>query len=51
MCAMRPEAHPTARAVLKLAMPRFAAGQALDAAAALPVYLRDKVARKTGERR
>jgi len=50
MSGMRPGVHPTARAVLKLAMPRFAAGKALDAAAALPVYLRDKVAQKTSER-
>ena len=48
--AVRPEAAPTARAVLKLAMPRFAAGEAKDAAAAVPVYLRDKVALKTSER-
>src|SRR5216117_3835449 len=33
--AVRPEAAPTARAVLKLAMPRFAAGEAKDAAAAV----------------
>src|SRR5713101_1797005 len=48
--AIRPEATPTARAVLKLAIPRFAAGEAKDAAAAVPVYLRDKVALKTSER-
>jgi len=36
--------------VLELAMPRFAAGEARDAATAVPVYLRDKVALKTGER-
>ena len=48
--AVRPEAAPTARAVLKLAIPRFAAGEAKDAAAAVPVYLRDKVALKTSER-
>ena len=49
--AIRPETTPTARAVLKLAIPRFAAGEARDAAAAVPVYLRDKVALKTSERR
>ena len=48
--AIRPEAVPSARAVLKLAMPRFVAGEAKDAATAVPVYLRDKVALKTSER-
>ena len=48
---VRPEAVPTARAVLRLAMPRFAAGEAADAAAAVPIYLRDRVAFRTGERR
>jgi len=48
--AVRPDAVPSARAVLKLAMPRFAAGEAKDAATAVPVYLRDKVALKTSER-
>jgi tRNA threonylcarbamoyladenosine biosynthesis protein TsaB len=47
---IRSDAAPNARAVLKLAIPRFAAGEARDAATAVPVYLRDKVARKTRER-
>jgi len=47
---VRSDAAPGARAVLQLAIPRFAAGEARDAASALPVYLRDKVARKTEER-
>ena len=47
---VRADASPGARAVLELAMPRFAAGEAKDAATAVPVYLRDKVALKTGER-
>jgi tRNA threonylcarbamoyladenosine biosynthesis protein TsaB len=47
---VRPDVGPTARAVLKLAIPRFAAGEAKDPAEALPVYLRDKVALKTSER-
>ena len=47
---VRSDASPTARAVLELAIPRFAAGEARDAATAVPVYLRDKVAKKTSER-
>jgi tRNA threonylcarbamoyladenosine biosynthesis protein TsaB len=47
---VRSDASPSARAVLELAMPRFAAGEAKDAAEAVPVYLRDKVALKTAER-
>jgi len=50
VAAIRPEATPSARAVLKLAIPRFAAGEAKDAATAVPLYLRDKVALKTSER-
>jgi len=39
-----PEVHPTAAAVARLAAPRLAAGEGVDAAQAIPVYLRDKVA-------
>ncbi len=41
---------PRAAAVAVLAVPVLAAGKGLDAAQALPVYLRDKVALKTSER-
>jgi tRNA threonylcarbamoyladenosine biosynthesis protein TsaB len=41
---------PLARAVAELAAPLFAGGQGLDAAQAMPLYLRDKVALKTSER-
>src|SRR3954451_18233797 len=40
----KPEIHATALAVARLAEPRLAAGQGVDAAQAVPVYLRDKVA-------
>jgi tRNA threonylcarbamoyladenosine biosynthesis protein TsaB len=46
-----PEVHPGAAAVARLAAPRLAAGQGVDAARAAPVYLRDKVALTTEERR
>jgi tRNA threonylcarbamoyladenosine biosynthesis protein TsaB len=39
-----PEVHPTASAVARLAAPRLARGEGVDAAAAAPHYLRDKVA-------
>jgi tRNA threonylcarbamoyladenosine biosynthesis protein TsaB len=39
-----PEAHPTASAVARLAAPRLARGEGVDAAEAAPRYLRDKVA-------
>jgi tRNA threonylcarbamoyladenosine biosynthesis protein TsaB len=45
----RPEVHPTAIAIAQLAGPRLAAGQGVDAALALPNYLRDKVAYTTQE--
>jgi tRNA threonylcarbamoyladenosine biosynthesis protein TsaB len=39
-----PEVHPTAFAVARLAAPRLAAGEGVDAALAAPIYVRDKVA-------
>ena len=39
-----PEIHPTASAIARLAGPRLARGEGVDAAAAAPRYLRDKVA-------
>lgn len=44
------QAVPQAGAVARLAAGEFAAGNAQDAALALPLYLRDKVALKTSER-
>ena len=43
-------AIPQAAAIAVLGAARFALGQGMDAAAALPLYLRDRVALKTGER-
>jgi tRNA threonylcarbamoyladenosine biosynthesis protein TsaB len=45
-----PEARDRAAALLDLARDLWAAGAAIDAACALPVYLRDKVALTTAER-
>jgi tRNA threonylcarbamoyladenosine biosynthesis protein TsaB len=39
-----PEVHASAAAIAKLAAPRLAAGQGVDAAGATPIYVRDKVA-------
>jgi len=47
---MLPELLPGAGAILRLAQPRFASGQALPAAEAMPVYIRNRVALKTSER-
>ncbi|MBI5005800.1 MAG: tRNA (adenosine(37)-N6)-threonylcarbamoyltransferase complex dimerization subunit type 1 TsaB [Nitrosomonadales bacterium] len=44
------QAVPQAGAVARLAAAEFAQGNAVDAAQALPLYLRDKVALKTSER-
>jgi tRNA threonylcarbamoyladenosine biosynthesis protein TsaB len=43
-------AWPTARALLSLAPGLWAAGHAVDASQALPLYIRDKVAQSTQER-
>jgi tRNA threonylcarbamoyladenosine biosynthesis protein TsaB len=45
------EIHPTAAAVARLAAPRLARGEGVDAAHAAPRYLRDKVALTRDERR
>ena len=47
----RPDLAPTAAAILGLAQPRFARGEGRPAGMALPIYLRDKVALKTSERK
>ncbi len=47
---LRLDALPDARALLRLAPARLAAGQALRAEQALPHYIRDKVAKTTVER-
>jgi tRNA threonylcarbamoyladenosine biosynthesis protein TsaB len=39
-----PEIHPTALAIAQLAAPRLARGEGVDAAAAAPLYVREKVA-------
>jgi tRNA threonylcarbamoyladenosine biosynthesis protein TsaB len=44
------DAIPNAAVMLRLAQAVFAAGQGVDAAAAAPLYVRDKVALKTSER-
>jgi tRNA threonylcarbamoyladenosine biosynthesis protein TsaB len=48
--SMNPEIHPSAVAIARLAAPRFLAGEGLDAALAVPVYVRDKVALTVEER-
>lgn len=44
------DAIPNAAVMLRLALEVFASGQGVDAAAAAPLYVRDKVALKTSER-
>ena len=45
-----PDTWPAATALLRLAGPRLLRGEGGDAASAVPIYLRDKVALKTSER-
>ena len=46
-----PDIMPDAAAMVVLAAPAFTRGEGIDAAMAAPIYLRDKVALTTGERR
>ena len=46
---VQPEVHPTAIAIARLAAPRLAAGEGVDAAEAAPIYVREKVAFTTAE--
>lgn len=50
LAAVDAAARPTARAVGELALPRFAAGEGVAAADALPIYVRHRVALTTAER-
>jgi tRNA threonylcarbamoyladenosine biosynthesis protein TsaB len=50
LIGLRADAFPTAAAVLRLAAPAFARGEAVQAALAQPIYVRDKVALTTVER-
>jgi tRNA threonylcarbamoyladenosine biosynthesis protein TsaB len=43
-------ARPSAMALLRIAAARWPQGAAVDAALALPLYVRDKVAQTTAER-
>ncbi len=47
---VRADLRPTAEVVARLAAPRFARGEGVTAAEAVPVYVRDKVALTTAER-
>jgi tRNA threonylcarbamoyladenosine biosynthesis protein TsaB len=50
LAAIDPEVFPSAAAIVRLAAPRFAAGEGTSPGMALPRYLRDRVALKTTER-
>jgi tRNA threonylcarbamoyladenosine biosynthesis protein TsaB len=46
----KPEIMPSAEAVIQLAAPRFAHGERIDPADAIPFYVRNKVAKTVAER-
>ena len=46
-----PDIHPRAHEIVRLALPAFEQGRGVDAAQALPLYVRDKVAFATHELR
>lgn len=48
--AIQAQLLPTASAILKLAQPAFARGEAKPASEAMPIYIRNRVALKTAER-
>lgn len=50
VAGVRPGCWPTAAAVARLAAPRLARGEGVDAGLAAPLYVRDKVALTTAER-
>ena len=50
LAAIDSEVFPSAAAIVRLAAPRFAAGEGTSPGMALPRYLRDRVALKTTER-
>ncbi|NOU25794.1 MAG: tRNA (adenosine(37)-N6)-threonylcarbamoyltransferase complex dimerization subunit type 1 TsaB [Methylotenera sp.] len=47
---VKPEILPSASAILQLARPIFAKGEAKSASEAMPIYIRNRVALKTAER-
>ncbi|MFZ2974557.1 MAG: tRNA (adenosine(37)-N6)-threonylcarbamoyltransferase complex dimerization subunit type 1 TsaB [Ferribacterium limneticum] len=48
--AVQADVLPTATTVVRLAAPRAARGESIDAALAVPLYIRDKVAKTVAER-
>lgn len=50
LAEVRPDIHPHARSIARLALPRFQAGETGPADAVEPLYIRDKVALKISER-